>query len=188
MQMGASLLIYRGKRLTCLKPQSGNLVIVTARHMLHQQEGNFTMSASKNTSTTSQQHAGQGVGQGVGQGTAQEAGTAGVESLTRTAQEGFAKAMEVPKKVMEANLDTGAELLTFMSRRLKAQADLFNGVGHCHDATEAADMQRTFWTKVTKDYSEEMDHLAEIARKNFATVSGLMSPKSNGDTKQKSVM
>jgi hypothetical protein len=104
------------------------------------------MSASKNANTSGQQ----------------QAGIAGVESLSRTAQDGLAKAMEVPKKVMEANLDTGAELLTFMSRRMKAQADLFNGVGHCHDMTEAADMQRMFWTKVTKDYSEEMKSPARI--------------------------
>jgi hypothetical protein len=109
-----------------------------------------------------------------------QAGTAPVESLTRSVQDGLATAMEVPKKVMEANLDTGAELLTFMSRRMKAQADFFNGVGHCHNLSEAADVQRTFWEKVTKDYSEEMNHLAEIARKNLETVSGLMSPKSNG--------
>jgi hypothetical protein len=170
------LLIYLNRRLTYLKPPSGKLVMVGAKEMRHQQKGKFTMSASKNTNTPGQQQAGE------------KAGIAGVESLTRTTQEGFAKAMEVPKKVLEANLDTGAELLTFMSRRMKAQADLFNGVGHCHDLTEAADMQRTFWTKVTKDYSEEMDHLAEIARKNFSTISGLMAPRSDGDTKQKSAM
>ncbi|MGL4636144.1 MAG: phasin family protein [Beijerinckiaceae bacterium] len=101
-----------------------------------------------------------------------------VESITRSMQGGLAQAMEIPKKVMEANLDTGSELLTFMSRRMKAQADLFSGVGHCHDMTEAADMQRNFWAKVTKDYTEEMNHLSEIARKNFETMSALMSPKS----------
>ncbi len=106
----------------------------------------------------------------------QATGTGPTETLTRSVQDGLATAMEIPKKVMEANLDTGAELLTFMSRRMKAQADLFSGVGHCRDVDEASSMQRTFWEKVTKDYSEEMKHLAEIARKNFETVSGLMKP------------
>ncbi len=96
--------------------------------------------------------------------------------------------MEFPKKMLEANLDTGAELLTFMSRRMKAQADLFSGVGHCHDMTEAADMQRNFWEKVTKDYSEEMNHLAEIARKNFETMSGLMAAKTNGGSNPRRAM
>jgi hypothetical protein len=131
---------------------------------LHQSKGNIIMSASKS------------------------AGTAPVENLTRSVQDGLATAMEVPKKVMEANLDTGAELLTFMSRRMKAQADLFSGVGHCHNMDEATDMQRTFWEKVTRDYSDEMNHLAEIARKNFETVSGLMSPKANGGGNQRRAM
>jgi Phasin protein len=118
----------------------------------------------------------------------QNAGTGPTENLTRSVQDGLATAMEIPKKIMEANLDTGAELLTFMSRRMKAQADLFSGVGHCHDMTEATDMQRTFWEKVTKDYSEEMNHLAEIARKNFQTVSGLMTPQANGAANQRRAM
>jgi Phasin protein len=118
----------------------------------------------------------------------QNAGTGPTEGLTRSVQDGLATAMEIPKKIMEANLDTGAELLTFMSRRMKAQADLFSGVGHCHDMTEATDMQRTFWEKVTKDYSEEMNHLAEIARKNFQTVSGLMTPQANGAANQRRAM
>jgi Phasin protein len=116
------------------------------------------------------------------------AGAAPAESLTRNVQDGLATAMEIPKKIMEANLDTGAELLTFMSRWMKAQADLCNGVGHCHDLTEAADMQRMFWDKVTKDYSEEMNHLAEIARKNFEAMSGLMTPKTNGGGNQRRAM
>jgi hypothetical protein len=116
------------------------------------------------------------------------AGTAPVENLSRSVQNGLATAMQVPKKVMESNLEVGTEFLMFMTRRLKAQADLFSGVGYCHDIGEATDMQRTFWEKVTSDYSEEMNHLAEIARKNFETVSGLMSPKANGVSNERRAM
>jgi Phasin protein len=111
-----------------------------------------------------------------------------VENMTRSVQDGLATAMEIPKKILEANLDTGAEFLTFMSRRMKAQADLFSGVGHSHDVTEAADMQRSFWEKVTKDYSEEMNHLAEIARKNLEMMSGLMAPKTTGGSNPRRAM
>jgi hypothetical protein len=83
---------------------------------------------------------------------------------------------------------TGSELLTFIRRRMRPQAELFSGVGHCHNMDEATAMQRTFWEKVSKDYSEEMNHLAEIARKNFETVSGLMSPKANGSGNQRRAM
>jgi hypothetical protein len=130
------------------------------------------MSASKTAGTQGQENAGAGP----------------MENLTRSVEGGLATAMEIPKKIVEANLDTGAELLTFMSRRMKAQADLFSGVGHCHDVTEATDMQRTFWDKVTKDYADEMNHLAEIARKNFQTMSGLMSPHPNGAANDRRAM
>jgi hypothetical protein len=115
----------------------------------------------------------------------QQFGSGSAESLTRSVQDGLAITMEIPKKIMEANLETGSELLTFMSRRMKAQADLFGGIGHCHNADEAADIQRVFWEKVSRDYSEEMNHLARIARKNFENVSGLMAPKTNGADDQR---
>jgi hypothetical protein len=118
----------------------------------------------------------------------QQSGTSPPEAVALSVQNGLATAMEVPKKVMEANLETGTELLMFMTRRMKAQADLFSGVGHCHDMGEATDMQRTFWEKVSKDYAEELNHLAEIVRKNFETVSGLMSPKTNGGGNQRRAM
>lgn len=106
------------------------------------------------------------------------------ENLTQTVQDGIASAMEVPKKMLEANLDTSAELLAFMSRRMKAQAELFSGVGHCRELSEASDIQRAFWEKAARDYSEEMNRLAELARRNFETMSGLVSPgksKAGGD-------
>jgi Phasin protein len=138
---------------------------------MHHSEGAIVMSASKSASASGQP----------------PFGTDSAESVTRSLQGGLATAMEIPKKVMEANLDTSAELLTFMSRRMKAQADLFNGVGHCHDMSEASDMQRVFWEKVSKDYSEEMKHLAEIARKNFEAVSGLVSPKTDGNNQRRAM-
>jgi Phasin protein len=100
---------------------------------------------------------------------------ASTDEIARTMQGGIAKAMELPKKLMECNFDTSAELLTFLSRRMKAQAELLSGVVHCQDMGEAAEMQRKFLEKVTKDYAEEMNHLADIARKNFETMSGAMS-------------
>ncbi|MGL5116983.1 MAG: phasin family protein [Beijerinckiaceae bacterium] len=99
------------------------------------------------------------------------------EEIARNVQGGVATAMELPKKMMECNLDTSAEFLTFISRRMKAQAELLSGVVHCHDVGEAADMQRKFMEKVSSDYAEEMNHLADIARKNFQTMSSLMSPQ-----------
>ncbi len=98
-----------------------------------------------------------------------------VEDMTKTVQSGLASAMIVPKKLLEANLDAGAELLAFMGRRMKAQADLWSSLGHCSDLTEATNMQKCFMEKVTKDYTDEASQLSDIARKNLEVVAGLAS-------------
>jgi hypothetical protein len=123
-----------------------------------------------------------------GTSTGQDTETGPTENLTLSVQDGLATAMKFPTKIMEANFDTGAELLTFISRRMKAQADLFSGVGHSHDMTEAADMQRTFWDKVTQDYADEMKHLAAIIHRNFQAAAGPIAPLANGDADQRRAM
>jgi hypothetical protein len=104
--------------------------------------------------------------------TAAREAIAGVGELPRNVQDQIATAMDFSKKLMACNLGAGAELLTFMSRRMKAQADLFSGAFHCRDIAEAADIQRKFLEKVREDYTEEMSHLADMARRNFETMSG----------------
>jgi hypothetical protein len=86
-------------------------------------------------------------------------------------------AMTLPRKVMEANLQTTAELLTFMSRRMKAQAELWDGLGHCTDAAQASEMQRRFFDGVTQDYRDEMTTIVELARRNLNAVTGLMTER-----------
>jgi hypothetical protein len=102
------------------------------------------------------------------------------EAITHSLQDGLATAMEFPRKVIEAQLDTSAEILTFISKRMRAQANFVVGVGHSHDATEAAEIQRLFWEKVTEDYSQELNHLAQIIQKNLSNARKTMSSSANG--------
>jgi hypothetical protein len=95
--------------------------------------------------------------------------------IVKSMQSGMANMMAIPQKVMEANLETGAELLSFMSRRMKSQSDLWSRIGHCHGMDEAADAQRLFVESLTKDYTEEMGQLADVFRKNLETVTSAVS-------------
>jgi hypothetical protein len=107
-----------------------------------------------------------------------------VDDMTKSAQSSLASAMVVPKKLIEAHLDAGAELLAFMGRRMKAQADLWSSLGHCSDLSEATNMQKSFIEKVTKDYTEEATQLSDIARKNLEVVAGLASSEVNKATSE----
>ena len=94
----------------------------------------------------------------------------GPDAKTNPIGGGLAASMAFPQKMVEANLQTSVELLIFMSRRIKSQAELWGEFGHCHDFGSALNAQRKFAACVTKDYSDEMTHLVEMARQHFDTV------------------
>jgi hypothetical protein len=83
--------------------------------------------------------------------------------------------LEIPQKIVEAQLDAGAEFLSFVGRRLKAQADLWHSIGHCHNPAEAADAQRKFANVIIKDYSDEAQQMLSMIQKNFQTVTSLVT-------------
>jgi hypothetical protein len=95
--------------------------------------------------------------------------------IVKSMQSGMANMMTVPQKVMEANLETGAELLSFISRRMKSQSELWSRISHCHGMDEAADAQRIFVEALTKDYADEIGQLAGVFQKNLDTVTGAFS-------------
>jgi hypothetical protein len=95
--------------------------------------------------------------------------------IVKSVQANMANMMMVPQKVIEANLETGAELLNFMSRRMKSQSELWSRISHCHGMDDAADAQRIFVESLTKDYANEMNQLAGVFRKNLETVTSAVS-------------
>lgn len=102
---------------------------------------------------------------------------AATDGMAQAVQSRLTTAMTLPQKVMEANLQTTAEIFTFMSRRMKAQAELWDGLGHCQDMAQASEMQRRFFDSVSKDYRDEMTTIVELARRNLNTVTGLMAER-----------
>ena len=95
------------------------------------------------------------------------------EDLSRSLQTGAADAMAVPQKVAEANLLTGVEVLNFMSRRLRQQADLLDRLSKCRDFNQAAEAQRQFWEKASADYADELSQISDLARKNLAALTNI---------------
>ena len=78
--------------------------------------------------------------------------------------ENFGKAMDVPKKMMESQLQASSALLSFAGQRMQAQAEFLGHFSHCHTLDEAAKMQTKYFEAMMADYSREMAHLAELAR------------------------
>lgn len=96
-----------------------------------------------------------------------------LENLTKTMQAQFTTAAAIPQAILEANLTMGSELLGFMGRRMKAQAELCNALSRCHEFGEAVEAQRQFSERVTSDYTAEIGQLATIMRKELATVTAV---------------
>ncbi len=88
-------------------------------------------------------------------------------------QDGLAKSMLVPRKMLEANLRAGSALLNFASHRMQAQADFLGRVLRCDNVEQAATMQKEFFENMVGDYSREMSELMEIARENTAVLGGI---------------
>ncbi|WP_111430639.1 phasin family protein [Rhodobacteraceae bacterium DSL-40] len=96
---------------------------------------------------------------------------AGAERMMEMTQVAMARAIESPQRLIEANLEAGAEIFAFMSRRMQAQADFWQKLAKCHAAEDAICVQREFATGLTKDYTAEATLIAEktagLAQENF---------------------
>lgn len=93
------------------------------------------------------------------------------EGTARALHAQLASAAAIPQAVLGANLSIVSELLTFMGQRVKAQAELWNSLGHCKEFSEIVDAQRAFTEQVTRDYSKEVSELSELVRRNVASLS-----------------
>ncbi len=83
-------------------------------------------------------------------------------------QDGIAKSIMIPKKILEANLRAGSALLNFASQRMQAQAQFLGRFVRCDNVEQAATMQKEFFETIIGDYSREMNELMQIARENTA--------------------
>lgn len=85
-------------------------------------------------------------------------------------QHTLAAFVAVPQKMMQINLEVANHAFSSMNRRMKAQAALWTSIGQSGGNGGAAEAQRAFLETVTKDYTDEMTQLTDMARKNLASV------------------
>lgn len=97
----------------------------------------------------------------------------GVEIFSQLNQDVLSSSLSGPQKVAELASESLAEWLAFVSRRAKAQAELYGGLCHCHQADEAAEMQQRFATKCAKDYSDEFSQMMELGLRNMQLIASL---------------
>ncbi|MEM8572143.1 MAG: phasin family protein [Pseudomonadota bacterium] len=99
------------------------------------------------------------------------------------------KAMTYPQKVFETQLETSAEMFSFVSRRMQAQAEFLGKLAHCQAPGEALGAQREFATEMSKDYSAEASHLAELtAEMAQANLRNLTDPAPNFEEDSKTTV
>jgi len=102
-------------------------------------------------------------------------GVGTIEDTAKTMQDGMARALEIPRKLIEAQLSASSEILQFAGRRIQAQAELLGIIGQCSNVEDAAAAQRSFFEKANEQYTAEMAHLMDIAKSNFAKMEAVAS-------------
>jgi hypothetical protein len=110
-----------------------------------------------------------------------------LEGGVKLMQAQLASAAAVPQAIWEANLAILSEMLGFMSHRMKAQAEFCGHLGHCKELSDAVDAQRAYAQGMTGDYSQEVDKLSDIARKNIATLSAIGTQYASAVSGEKSL-
>lgn len=120
------------------------------------------------------------------QETTKLAGPIGVEALTQTSKAAIVSGLAAPQQMAELTSEAMAEWMAFVSRRAKAQAELFGQLSHCHNAGSAAEAQRKFVSHCAQDYADEFAALIELGCRNtermlsVLPVGGKTSDTTNG--------
>lgn len=93
----------------------------------------------------------------------------GLEQANQFAQTAATQTLGPIQKIMGSNLDTAAELLAFVSRRLRVQAAHWHQLSQCKSVDEALGLQKDFVAALTSDYTKEGSRLVEMTQESVAT-------------------
>lgn len=96
-------------------------------------------------------------------------------AISKSLQNQFAALAALPHAMIEAHLAMGSEVYGFMSRRMKAQAELCHELSQCHELTDALEAQRRFGERATSAYSDELGQIGTLLRKEMASVAQVAS-------------
>lgn len=84
----------------------------------------------------------------------------------------LASASVLPQKIWETQFAMASEILTFMGRRMQAQAEFCARLGHCTEFGEAVGVQQDFARGVGGAYADEAGKLSTLARKTMDAWTG----------------
>lgn len=102
------------------------------------------------------------------------------ESIGDAVQESITGRMAIPQRVMQANIEAMNQGLNILNRRLKAQAELWSGLGLMGKAGSPAEAQKLFVETLTRDMADEVNQLSELAKRNFAMFSDIAATPPRG--------
>lgn len=84
-----------------------------------------------------------------------------------------ASATMLPQKIWETQFAMASEVLTFIGRRLQAQAEFCAQLGRCTEFGEAVCVQQDFAKGVSGAYADEAERLSALTRKNMDAWNGV---------------
>ena len=84
----------------------------------------------------------------------------------------LASASVLPQKIWETQFAMASEMLTFMGRRMQAQAEFCARLGRCTGFGEAVGVQQDFARGVGGAYADEAGKLSTLARKTMDAWTG----------------
>lgn len=84
----------------------------------------------------------------------------------------LASANVLPQKIWETQFALASEILTFMGRRMQAQAEFCAKLGRCTEFGEAIGVQQDFARGISSAYADESGKLSTLARKNMDAWTG----------------
>lgn len=92
-------------------------------------------------------------------------GGMGAEKTADAMQQGLAALMSIPQRLMQANIEAVGDGMTFMMRRMKAQAAIMSSFGKLTNGGGLADMQRHVIETMTQEIADEAQELGTMARR-----------------------
>ena len=84
----------------------------------------------------------------------------------------LASSTALPEKIWETQWAMASEILTFMGRRLQAQAEFCAKLGCCTEFAEAVGVQQDFAKDARGAYADEVGKLSTFARTNMDALTG----------------
>lgn len=103
-----------------------------------------------------------------------------VEDGIETVKAQLASAAVLPRKIWETQFALASEILTFMGRRMQAQAEFCAELSRCREIGEAVEAQQDFARQASGAYADEAERLSVLTRKNMDAWSGRGTSDASG--------